>query len=220
MTNGSKIRSLWVLRMALAACFLDGRLFRRAEAKIATRLSHFLRCKRLQREFATSATGLKADMCVGWRKLTSSRVCCIRPGCSEGTVSVPVKTMPANDRSNDSCCKAEYHLPRVQTQHGSSLRPLLETESATRDFALNEWGLLPGRVGVALELRTVRTHTHKMTIDLNSGAGELYDLVTDPFEKTNLFDAPEAAAIRKQLEAHIATRPDDQRPDGTPVGTA
>jgi arylsulfatase A-like enzyme len=108
----------------------------------------------------------------------------------------------------------------LQTQHGSSLRPLLETESATRDFALNEWGLLPGRVGVALELRTVRTRTHKMTIDLNSGAGELYDLVADPFEKTNLFDAPEATNIRKQLEDCIATRPKDQRPNGTPVGTA
>jgi len=38
---------------------------------------------------------------------------------------------------------------------------------ATRDFARNEWGLLPGRVGVALELRTVRTRTHKLTVDLN-----------------------------------------------------
>ena len=105
-------------------------------------------------------------------------------------------------------------------QHGQSLRPLLETADATRDFALNEWGLLPGRVGVALELRTVRTRTHKLTIDLNSGAGELYDLTADPFEQTNLFDAPDAAGMRRKLEEHIATRPDDLRPHNTPVGTA
>lgn len=106
------------------------------------------------------------------------------------------------------------------TQHGQSLRPLLETADATRDFALNEWGLLPGRVGVALELRTVRTRTHKLTIDLNSGAGELYDLTADPFEQTNLFDDPDAAGMRAKLEEHIATRPDDLRPHNTPVGTA
>jgi len=37
---------------------------------------------------------------------------------------------------------------------------------ASHEFALNEWGLLPGRVGVALRLRTVRSKTHKMTVDL------------------------------------------------------
>lgn len=108
----------------------------------------------------------------------------------------------------------------LQTQHGTSLRPLLETPDARRDFALNEWGLLAGRVGVELELRTVRTRTHKMTIDLNSGAGELYDLRADPQETTNLFDGPTSQEIRRQLEAYISTRPDDMRPNGTPVGTA
>ena len=108
----------------------------------------------------------------------------------------------------------------LQTQHGSSLRPLLETAEATRDFALNEWGLLPGRVGVALELRTVRTRTHKLTVDLNSGAGELYDLVADPDEMTNLFELPEAREVRQTLEGYLATRPNDVVADRVPVGTA
>ena len=108
----------------------------------------------------------------------------------------------------------------LQTQHGTSLRPLFETDDATRDFALNEWGLLPGRVGVALELRTVRTRTHKMTIDLNSGAGEFYDLVQDPHEQTNLFDDPAHAELQAELLSYTKTRPDDMRPDAVPVGTA
>jgi arylsulfatase A-like enzyme len=108
----------------------------------------------------------------------------------------------------------------LQTQHGTSLRPLFETDDATRDFALNEWGLLPGRVGVALELRTVRTRTYKMTIDLNSGAGELYDLVQDPHEQTNLFDDPAHAELQAELLSYTNTRPDDMRPDAVPVGTA
>jgi arylsulfatase A-like enzyme len=108
----------------------------------------------------------------------------------------------------------------LQTQHGTSLRPLFETDDATRDFALNEWGLLPGRVGVALELRTVRTRTHKMTIDLNSGAGELYDLAQDPHEQINFFDDPSYADLQAELLSHINTRPDDMRPDAMPVGTA
>jgi arylsulfatase A-like enzyme len=106
------------------------------------------------------------------------------------------------------------------TQHGTSLRPLLERAGETREYALNEWGLLPGRVGVALELRTVRTRTHKLTLDLNSGAGEMYDLEADPDEMVNLFDAPEAQGIRATLEGYIAGRPQDTVPDRVPVGTA
>ncbi len=107
----------------------------------------------------------------------------------------------------------------LQTQHGQSLRPLLEGEGK-REFALNEWGLLPGRVGVALELRTVRTRHHKMTLDLNSGAGELYDLEADPGEMINLFEDPASMDIRKTLEGYSASRPDDIIEDQIPVGTA
>ncbi len=106
------------------------------------------------------------------------------------------------------------------TQHGDSLRPLIETTGATRAFALNEWELLPTRAGVALSLRTVRTKTHKMTVDLSSGAGELYDMVNDPNEMNNLFDDPSAAGLREQLTAAIHSRPNDQIPNQSQVGMA
>ncbi|MEM6825254.1 MAG: sulfatase-like hydrolase/transferase [Pseudomonadota bacterium] len=138
------------------------------------------------------------------------------PGVRRGaTVADPVSTLDLAATFADYA-DATPLLP----QHGASLRPLLETDSASREFALNEWGLGPNRVGVALELRTVRTRTHKLTIDLNSGAGEMYELAADPFELTNIFDRPEHCDVRRELEAQLATRPKDIGPDRTPVGTA
>ncbi|MDE0305762.1 MAG: sulfatase-like hydrolase/transferase [Albidovulum sp.] len=104
-------------------------------------------------------------------------------------------------------------------QHGSSLRPLIE-EKAVRGYALNEWELHPGRAGVALSLRTVRTATHKLTLDLQSGAGELYDLVGDPLESRNIFDGGDAAEVRRDLEKLILSRPDDMLPVRDPIGMA
>lgn len=103
------------------------------------------------------------------------------------------------------------------TQHGTSLRPLIEG-AGTRDFAMMEWELLANRVGVPLSLRTVRTRSAKLTVDLRSGAGEMYDLMHDPNEMINIFDAPEHTALRAQLEAFLNARPDDMGPIGTPVG--
>ena len=104
-------------------------------------------------------------------------------------------------------------------QHGSSLRPLIES-GASRECARNEWDLLPTRTGVQLSLRTVRTRTAKMTKDLISGAGEMYDLANDPLEMTNLFDNPAHAAMKAELEALIDLRPDDMLPLQTQVGMA
>ncbi|WP_136658075.1 sulfatase-like hydrolase/transferase [Nitratireductor sp. XY-223] len=105
-------------------------------------------------------------------------------------------------------------------QHGESLRALMEGRDAPRDFALNEWELLPARVGVALSLRTVRTKTHKLTMDLRSGAGEMYDLVNDPGEMNNIFDDPAARETRKRLVSYLDERPDDIGPNREPVGSA
>lgn len=101
--------------------------------------------------------------------------------------------------------------------HGTSLRGLIEGHGDGRDFAFSEWDMGPARTGVALNLRTVRTRDHKLTVDEISGAGELYNLRDDPDEMTNLFDDPGAAAARAELMDMIASRPDDALADPLPV---
>jgi arylsulfatase A-like enzyme len=104
--------------------------------------------------------------------------------------------------------------------HSRSLRPLIEAD-ASRDFAYNEWDLNASRCGVELHLRTVRTRTHKLTLELASGAGELYDLAGDPAEMDNRFGDPAMAAIQRELTDMIRSRPDDVRtPPPEPVGMA
>ena len=92
--------------------------------------------------------------------------------------------------------------------HSRSLRRVMDG-GETRDFAYNEWDLHPARCGVALKLRTVRTKTHKLTLEEGSGAGELYDLANDPIEMDNRFGDPGVAAIQRELTDMIRSRPDD-----------
>ncbi len=80
---------------------------------------------------------------------------------------------------------------------------------AQRDHAFNEWRLGPSRCGVALDLRTVRTQTAKLTLEMTSGAGEMYDLHNDPHECINLFDDVNSRGLREELMQRIMSRPDD-----------
>jgi len=96
----------------------------------------------------------------------------------------------------------------LMKMHSRSLRPLIEGDGQ-REFALCEWDLRPSRTGTRLDLRTVRTKRHKLTVDLISGAGELYDLQEDPDEMENLFDHPDAAELRQYLTGLLDKRPDD-----------
>jgi arylsulfatase A-like enzyme len=111
--------------------------------------------------------------------------------------------------------------PPVRELQGRSLRPLLENRGASRDVAYSEWHVHPSRCGIGLQLRTVRTRTHKCTFELGSGAGELYDLVNDPGEMVNRFDDPAFATVRRELHDMMRARPGavlDPLPE--PIGMA
>ena len=102
-----------------------------------------------------------------------------------------------------------------------SLGTLLKGEEQSRAAAWSEWHVHPSRCGVGLQLRTVRTKTHKATFELGSGAGELYDLVNDPAETVNRFDDPAYAAQRKRLHDLMRERPGTIAPRlAEPIGMA
>jgi arylsulfatase A-like enzyme len=111
-------------------------------------------------------------------------------------------------------------VPMPSAKHSASLRPLIESDRARRDFAYSEWDLRASRSGVDLDLRTVRTRTHKLTLDLRSGAGELYDLANDPHEMDNRFGDAGVARVQRELADMIASRPDDAIPRQPQVGMA
>lgn len=92
--------------------------------------------------------------------------------------------------------------------HSRSLRPLIEGRGS-RDFSYNEWDLRASRCGVDLRLRTVRTRDCKMTVELNSESGELYDLAEDPGEMVNRYDDPAYSAVQREMRDMISSRPRD-----------
>ena len=125
------------------------------------------------------------------------------PGVAAGrVVGEPVSTLDLAATFYD---KAGIAAP-MQLQ-GRSLAPLLGGAAESRAAAWSEWHVHPSRCGVALQLRTVRTKTHKATFELASGAGELYDLVNDPQESVNRFDDPAFAAVRRELHDLMRARP-------------
>lgn len=97
-------------------------------------------------------------------------------------------------------------VERPENVQSRSLRPTIEGAGG-RDAAYSEWNLHPSRTGVELQLRTVRTASAKLTLDLISGVGELYDLANDPDEMDNLYDDPAGAALRRDLTDLIHERP-------------
>jgi arylsulfatase A-like enzyme len=117
-------------------------------------------------------------------------------------ISSPVSTM---DLAATFCDWGGAELP-AEAQ-AKSLVPLIEHGTAVQDHVYNEWNLAPARVGVALELRTIRTETARLTIDLSSGAGELYDLSNDPDEMSNLWDDPAAKGLQRDMMDRVHQRP-------------
>ena len=134
------------------------------------------------------------------------RVGCIvkGPGVPQGKiVTDPVSTLDLSATFLDYAGASG-----ADSMHSRSLRPLIEGDG-TRDFAYNEWDLLASRCGVGLKLRTVRTHRHKLTLEADSGAGELYDLIDDPHEMDNRFDDPALAQAQTELTDMIRSRAND-----------
>jgi arylsulfatase A-like enzyme len=111
---------------------------------------------------------------------------------------------------------ADFAGVRFSAAHSRSLRPLIQ-DQGTRDFAYSEWDLRASRSGVDLDLRTVRTKRHKLTLDLRSGAGELYDLANDPHEMENIFESSKA---KGELVDMVRSRPADAVPRLPQVGMA
>lgn len=82
---------------------------------------------------------------------------------------------------------------------------------------MSEWHVNEGRCGVPLELHTVRAKDWKCTVEIRSGAGELYDLKNDPGEMRNLFDEPAGQAMRKSALEAINARPGEILGDRLPI---
>lgn len=139
------------------------------------------------------------------------------PGIAAGkVVSEPVGTLDLAATFYDYAGIAVPH-----DMQSRSLSKLLAGKSETRDAAYSEWHVHPSRCGVALQLRTVRTRTHKCTFELGSGAGELYDLYNDPGEMDNLFNDPGRTKIQKELHDMMRARPGKIRDDlAEPIGMA
>lgn len=134
------------------------------------------------------------------------------PGLPEGRVVVdPVSTLDLRATLAELCGIA------AAPDNGNSLSDVL-TGDGGRDFALSEYEVDSTRSGVDLDLRTVRSGRYRMSVDLTTDTGELYDLQEDPDEMDNLYDDPARRAVRAEHIAMIRARPDDMIPVAPRVG--
>ncbi len=101
--------------------------------------------------------------------------------------------------------------------HGRSWRGLWDGHES-RDFALSEYEVDAARSAVDMDLMTIRSDRYRMSIDLRTDTGELYDLQKDPHEMTSRFYDPAFRRIRKQHRDLYRTRPSDVIPAAPRVG--
>lgn len=134
------------------------------------------------------------------------------PGVPQGViVDDPVSTIDIRSTLAEMC---DINAER---DSGNSIAGLLRG-TETRDFALSEYEVDSARSAVDLDLRTVRSNRYRMSVDLLSGAGELYDMQEDPYEMDDLFEDAGRSAIRAELMDMIRCRPDDMIPAAERVG--
>ncbi|HVR19231.1 MAG TPA: sulfatase/phosphatase domain-containing protein, partial [Polyangiaceae bacterium] len=99
-------------------------------------------------------------------------------------------------------------VPNVSHVNNSySLKPLLADEAATngRTHSFTE-------VSNGTSQRRYALKDNRYKLINNLGQWELYDLVTDPKESTNLYASPSYAAVRASLHAELAALKADARP--------
>ena len=124
------------------------------------------------------------------------------PGIPEnGHISDPVSTL--------DIAATFAEVAGTQLDAAAQSRSLLRvaTGDESRAVAYSEWYVNEGRCGVPLELHTVRTKDWKCTVEVRTGAGEMYDLLEDPDEMRNLYEEPSGAAMRKEALEMIKARP-------------
>lgn len=134
------------------------------------------------------------------------------PGIPGGVVSSePVSTVDVLATAVDL---AGLQSPET---HGRSWRGLWEGKES-RDFALCEYEVDAKRSAVDMDLMTIRTARYRMSVDLKTDTGELYDMQEDPDEMVNLFDDKGRRTVRTELMDMIRSRPDDIIPVSPRVG--
>ena len=140
----------------------------------------------------------------------------------EGAVHVPLilnqpGLLPAGERRPelvsliDLCATAldAAGLPDLPGSQGDSLLPLARGTGEGRGYALCEYRDSGHPYDPPVHVTMLRRGTHKLIVHHGPPAtarprsGELYDLQADPFELTNLWDAPASRELRLDLEATL-----------------
>ena len=140
----------------------------------------------------------------------------------EGSARVPlVVSRPAASRRRGSrrrcarwtCCRRWSGSPEATTRpdvvgtlDGQSLLPLLRGERDDRETVVREY-LAEGAIAPIV---MVRRGACKL-VHSPADPDQLYDLATDPLERTNLADDPAAAEVLAELRAEVARRWDLER---------
>jgi arylsulfatase A-like enzyme len=97
----------------------------------------------------------------------------------------------------------------LPTSQGASLLPVAQGESGGRGYALCEYRDSGHPYDPPVHVTMLRRGRHKLVLHHGDPAtarqrtGELYDLGADPQELTNLWDAPQAQALRAELQEYL-----------------
>ena len=101
-------------------------------------------------------------------------------------------------------------LPRHPGMQSRSLWPLLigaaGAETHRDDVYCEYYNSMDSHRGPTAHLTMVRTREHKLVVDHVHSAGELYDLASDPRERSNLWDNAGTTALRADLLLRLCNR--------------